>query len=101
MKMITSFIAAAGLIAGIGVANAQQTPSRMDQSAPGANRAVEGNPQGTTSGSMNNPSMKPAPGTGSSGSTKQMDEQGNGTNGAVERNPDGSTGGSKANPSPR
>jgi hypothetical protein len=99
MKMSTSLVTAAALIAGIAVASAQQTPSqRMDERANGTNRAVEGNP----GGSMNNPSPNaPNATTGSSGRTKKMDEQSGGNSGAVERNPDGSTGGSKSNPSPR
>jgi hypothetical protein len=99
MKLSTSLITAAALIAGISVASAQQTPSqRMDERANGTNRAVEGTP----GGSMNNPSPNaPNATTGSSGSTKKMDEQSGGNSGAVERNPDGSTGGSKSNPSPR
>jgi hypothetical protein len=102
MKMITSLVVAASLMAGIAVATAQQSPSRMDERANGSNRAVEGegNAGGMTGSSTNSPSQT-APSPGSSGSTKQMDEQANGTNGAVERNPNGSPGGSKANPSPR
>ena len=59
MKTITTLLAIAALIGGIGIASAQQTPSqKMDEQAGGNNQAVERNPSGTTGGSKSNPSPR-------------------------------------------
>jgi hypothetical protein len=68
MKTLMTLVAAAGLIAGIAVANAQGTTRQMDEQAGGNSGAVERNPSGSTGGSKANPS----PSTTGAGASQRM-----------------------------
>ncbi len=110
MKIITSLMATAALIAGIALANAQTTQrTAPDSGPPGTTTGPGSNPAGGAGGEMRPPASGPAtsgagagtaerPPIDAPGSPRSQDTQAGGTNQAVERNPDGSTGGSKSNP---
>ena len=88
MKTITSLLAAAGLLAGVAVAGAQQ--GQMDgNKAPisgggefsqSRNNSSPSVPTtGSSGGAMNQSGGAMKPATGASGSTSKMDDQANGT----------------------
>ena len=73
MKTLMTLVAAAGLMTGIAVANAQGTTKQMDEQAGGNSGAVERNPSGSTGGSKANPS--PPSTTGAAGSQRMPAEK--------------------------
>ena len=111
MKTYLSLAAAAALVAGVTIANAQGTSTKQGggpTDPPEAGGSAERTLTGKTSGSASNPSpntMAPARTTGMGAGTDpkqggaRSDPKESG--GAEERNVNGATGGSSTNPSPR
>jgi hypothetical protein len=112
MKTYLTLAAAAGLLAGVTIANAQGTSQKQGGSPtdpPESGQSAERTQSGKTGGSSSNPSpnaMAPAGRTTGMGAPSDNKQGGvrsdpKESGGAEERSPNGAANGSSTNPSPR
>ena len=102
MHKIASLVAAAALVAGLAIANAQTSSSpQPDASARGSPAADERNPDRIIGGYKSSPSPNRPVGADTTGAASTPSTSTDPATPSARRNPDGSRGGTPENPHPR